>query len=178
MSGLNTELEKKVQSIFVNSYQHLFEDITKALQEQDFALAHRHVHSLKSNAAQLGKMSLQHIAAEIECNLREGKNNITKDQLKSLENELTAVLNEYAPLLKETTPKTAARTQPLNIETVREVIKKLEPLVEMGCPESVNFLDSLGQIPDTEKLIKQIDNFDFESAVVTLAELKEKLGIK
>jgi len=47
----------------------------------------------------------------------------------------------------------------------------------MGSPESVNFLDSLCQIPDTEKLIKQIDNFDFESAVVTLAGLKEKLGI-
>jgi len=178
MNGINTELEKKIQSIFVNSYQHLFEDITKSLQEQDIALAHRHIHSLKSNAAQLGKISLQHIAAEIEYELKDGKNLVTKEQLKSLEIELTAVLNEYAPLLKETKPKTAVQTQALNIEALKELIKKLEPLIEMGCPESVNFLDSLSQIPDTEKLIKQIDNFDFESAAVTLAELKEKLGIK
>jgi len=177
MSGLNTELEKKIQTIFVNSYQHLFEDITKSLQEQDIALAHRHIHSLKSNAAQLGKVSLQHIAAEIECNLKDGKNLVTKEQLNSLENELTAVLNEYAPLLKETKQKTV-QTRSLNIDAAKELIKKLEPLIEMGCPESTNFIDSLSQIPGTEKLIKQIDNFDFESAAVTLAELKEKLGIK
>jgi len=124
MSVLNTELEKKIQSIFVNSYQHLFEDIATSLQKQDFALAHRHVHSLKSNAAQLGKISLQHIAAEIESNLKDGKNLITEEQLKFLENELTAVLNEYAPLLKETRPKTAVQAQLLDIEAAKELIKK------------------------------------------------------
>jgi HPt (histidine-containing phosphotransfer) domain-containing protein len=176
MSGLNTELEKKIQSIFVNSYQRLFEDITKSLEEQDIALAHRHVHSLKSNAAQLGKTTLHHIAAEIEAILKDGKNTVTEEQLKSLEKELTAVLNEYAPLLEDHHLK-AAKTRHLDIEAAKKLIDKLEPLVQMGSPESVNFLDSLCQIPNTEKLIEQIDNFDFESAVVTLSELKGKLGI-
>jgi len=177
MSGLNTELEKKIQSIFVNSYQHLFEDITKSLEEQDIALAHRHVHSLKSNAAQLGKTSLHHIAAEIEIILKDGKNNVTNEQLKSLEIELTAVLDEYAPLLEDHHLKAAAQTRPLDTEAVGKLLKKLEPLIEMGSPESVDFLDSLCQIPYTEELINQIDNFEFEAAAKSLTELKRKLGI-
>jgi CheY-like chemotaxis protein len=172
------EFSKKLRLLFAKRNLNFFDEITKALKEHDITLAHRMSHTLKSNAALLGKTTLQHIAAEIDRNLSDGKNLVTEEQLRILETELNVVLVEFAPLLNEVPPKTEVKTKSLNITAIRKLIEKLEPLIEMGNPESTDFIDSLRQIPQTEKLIEQIEDFDFEEALATLAELKEKYELQ
>jgi CheY-like chemotaxis protein len=168
------EFNKKLQLLFAKRNQNFFEEITKALQEHDIKLAHRMSHTLKSSAALLGKTTLQHIAADIDQHLNDGKNLVTEEQMKILETELNVVLLEFAPLLNEVSPKTKVQTKSLDVTAVRELVEKLEPLIEMGNPESMKHIDSLRKIPQTEKLIEQIEDFDFEDALASLAELKER----
>jgi signal transduction histidine kinase/CheY-like chemotaxis protein len=94
----DVEFQKKLQITFVKYNKNKFEELTQALEAGNITLAHRIVHSLKSNAGQLGKSSLQKASIELETMLKDGKNMTTKEQLDIFEAELIAVLEEYAPL--------------------------------------------------------------------------------
>ncbi|MCL2185309.1 MAG: PAS domain-containing protein [Treponema sp.] len=95
------DFSKKIILLFLNDNLNKFEEITKELEAGNFKEAHRLAHSLKSNAAQIGKTLLQQAAANIESRLKDGINQVSEEQLKILEAELSAVLNEYKPFLEE-----------------------------------------------------------------------------
>ena len=91
------DFQNLLQSLFVKNNINKYEEIVKALEANDIKLAHRLAHTLKGNAGQLGKIMLQQAAANVELNLKDGKNLVTENQLKILETELTMVLNELRP---------------------------------------------------------------------------------
>jgi CheY-like chemotaxis protein len=92
---------KSIKMLFAKSNQNKFDEITKSLETGDIVTAHRLVHTLKSNAGQIGKTGLQHISANIEYLLKDGQNNASAEDLNILKTELSSVLDELSPLLKE-----------------------------------------------------------------------------
>jgi signal transduction histidine kinase/CheY-like chemotaxis protein len=90
----DAEYQKTLQAYFVKSYRNKFNEIMTFLDAGDISSAHRLAHTLKGNAAQLGKKNLQNAALNVERNLRNGENHATKEQLAILENELNLVLDE------------------------------------------------------------------------------------
>ena len=193
------EFQKELQIMFLKTSKNRFDDITKALKENDIKLAHRLVHTLKGNAGQIGKNILQQAATNVEHQLKDGKNLVTKEQLASLKTELDIALAHIAaeyPELPGESSKSAAKTCPnqewLTEESVMEMFKQLEPLLKMGSPDCLKFTDALRLIPPTllenststnsvstivEELIRQMGDFDFDSAIDTLAELKNNCGM-
>jgi len=97
----DAEFMRTIQLSFAKSNQNRYREITDALESGDTMLAHRLAHSLKSNAGQIGRIILQKAAAEVENQLKEGKNKVSDSQLIALDNELNVVLTELAPLLAE-----------------------------------------------------------------------------
>jgi CheY-like chemotaxis protein len=172
------ELQKELQKLFVRSNQKKYDEIAEALRKGDVKLAHRLAHTLKGNAGQLGKILLQQAAMDVEHRLKDGKNLVTPQQLAALETELIAVLAELTPLVNEK-PLSRAEVQAepgnekLDSQSARELFDKLKPMLEMGNVECQTLVDSLRLIPGSEKLIQQIEDFDFEPALVSLAELKQ-----
>jgi signal transduction histidine kinase/DNA-binding response OmpR family regulator/HAMP domain-containing protein len=169
----DSELQKSIRTTFVKSNQKKIEEITKAVEAGDINLAHRLAHTLKGNAGQIGKTSLQKAAADVEHLLKEGKNQLTEEHLKFLENELTSVLNELAPLPGEPSSLPASQTGHLEARAALELLEKLELMLKTGSSKSLKHIDTLRLIPESEKLIQQIEDFDFEEAFVTLGELKK-----
>jgi signal transduction histidine kinase/CheY-like chemotaxis protein len=98
-SIIDMEFQKKLLALFVKTNLEKFREIINALEDGDINLAHRLVHTLKSNAAQIGKTTLQQAAAEVENGLKDGKNNVTAQQMALLEKELNEVLAELEILL-------------------------------------------------------------------------------
>jgi CheY-like chemotaxis protein len=90
------EFRKKIQEVFLKSGQNRFSEIKSALDCGDIKQAHRLVHSLKGNAAQIEKPALQKAAAAVELALKDEKNLVTDEQLALLEKELNAALSEIA----------------------------------------------------------------------------------
>jgi len=88
------EFQKALYKMFIEDNKARFEEIVNALSKNDIKLAHRLVHSLKSNAGQIGKTELQDIAAGIETQFRNGQTSIAPDVLNKLEKELKIVLND------------------------------------------------------------------------------------
>jgi HPt (histidine-containing phosphotransfer) domain-containing protein len=178
-------LRRKLISYFVKGNQTKYSEIQQAISSGDIKLAHRLTHTLKSNAGQLGKTLLLEAAANVERHLKDGKNFVTPEEMAALETELNDALSQFAAELEANSatldePSTPATQQWLDAQSIRELIEKLEPMLEMGDPECRKLIDGISMIPGSEgglitRLIQQIDDFDFEKAVVSLTELKKEL---
>ena len=173
------EFQKSLKKHFARNNQNKFEEIAKALEVNDVQLAHRLAHTLKSNAGQINEFRLQTAAADVERRLSDGTNNVLEEQLNFLETELNVVLGELSYLLQEQ----AENREGSGIEAViesgekNELFAKLEPLLKSGNPECINFVYDLRAIPEQKELIqqlvKQMEDFEFEQAYLTLAEFKK-----
>jgi CheY-like chemotaxis protein len=171
----NDKLQKMLQTHFAKHNQEKFEEIANAVGTGDIKLAHRLAHTLKGNAGQLGKTSLQKAAAKIEALLKDGKNMVTEEHLNVLQAELTAVLNELAPMAVEAPPLPEKTTIVFNREKAQELADRLESLLKKGSPESIKLIDEIRvTIPASEELVEQIEDFEFETALSSLAKLTEK----
>jgi CheY-like chemotaxis protein len=167
----NDKLKFTLMASFVKDNRMRYREFADALDSGDIKLAHRLVHTLKSNAALLGKTRLQKASEEAEHLLADGENRVPPELLNVLETELSAVLNELEPLVKENAPPAPVPTEQLDAETARAVLAELDPLLERGDSESLKYIDKLRGIPGTEKLIQQMEDLDFEDATETLSEL-------
>jgi PAS domain S-box-containing protein len=183
ISGNNTQVEedlkfqRELKLMFVRTNQGKYEEIEEALKEGDVTLANRLAHNIKTNAGQIKKTDLQQAANVVEQMLKTGKNMVTVEQMKKLHTELKKTLDEFHPLLQEAAAQAGGKeVSALEPEKARELFEKLEPLLERGNPESLKFIGELRAAAGTERLIQQIEDFYFDAAVVTLGELREKLG--
>jgi len=95
------DIRKKLIRKFIETNKGKHIDIENALNSGDINLAHRLAHTLKSNAGQIKKTSLQEVAAEIEDNLSDGKNRVTTEQLQTLATELNSVIKELTQRAQE-----------------------------------------------------------------------------
>ena len=184
MLEYDLEFQKSLEKYFVKSNQMKYEEIIKALKDDDIKLAHRMVHSLKSNAGQIGKIRLQSAALAVERQLKDGVNNTKEEQLVMLEKELNTALVDLEVLQrKEFDSNMPAKEiiSSLDTKVVRKLLDQLEPMLKMGNPESLKLIDDLRNISGCDdlrlKFIKQIEDFEFESALNTLSALREKLGL-
>ncbi|MDR2531273.1 MAG: PAS domain S-box protein [Oscillospiraceae bacterium] len=169
----SSEMRKKMQINFVRNNQNIHIEIAKAVEEGDTKLAHRLAHTLKGNAGMIGKTDLQKAAAEVENLLKEGVASIWENKMNLLESELEQVLNELRPLLSENEAD-VSKVKTLDTEQTIALFEKLEPMLENINPECVSLLKEIRMIPQAGKLAQQIEDYDFEEAATTLAELKKK----
>ena len=167
------ELRHMLIDRFIEGNREKFGEITDALDKGDFRLAHRLVHTLKSNAGQLGKTALQNAAFELENNLIDGKNTTTFMQLKVLELELNAAIEEFLPLAGKRF--VADEQEQLDAAAAVKLLDEIEPFLSDSDPEALSYTAKLRQIPLSEELIKQIENFDFTPAKETLSKMRSKL---
>jgi signal transduction histidine kinase/DNA-binding response OmpR family regulator len=175
----DSEFMRKIQFMFYKNNQQKFAEITEALDSNDIKLAHRIVHTLKSNAGQIGQAYLQRAAAAVEAQLKDEVNNVMPQQMTVLSEELNATLSRLAAFFeKEIAEENETRFSSgewLDAPQAKELFDKLEPLLKMGSPDCEKFVESLRQVKGSEKIIKQIEDFEFEKAMVTLEELKKTL---
>ncbi|MCL2821541.1 MAG: Hpt domain-containing protein, partial [Oscillospiraceae bacterium] len=164
---------KQLKLYFVKNNQSTFENIKKAIDSGDINLAHRMVHTLKSNAGQIGENKLQETAAKTESKLIDGENKLSEKQADALDTELKAVLEKLAPMLAEAAAQSNAGSA--DTEKSREIIEKLEPLLKMQKAECMNMTDEIRTIPGAEELAQYVEDFEFAKALDELFVLKKKL---
>jgi len=167
--------QAKLMLNFAKENQNIFYDIIKAVESNDITLAHRLVHTLKSNAGQIGKKRLQTAAATAEVFLSGGKNNLNQEVIHNLETEIKSVLEELSPLLTEVTEKNINKITDIN--KIREIFEKLEPLLKNKDTECLNMIDDICSITGTDELIKQIEDYNFKLAYDTFISLKKELKV-
>jgi len=172
LKGSNTE--NVLNEDFYRSHKKTFKNIAEALEKGDTELAHRLSHNVKSTAGLLGEDALVKAAETVEHSLRD-KKAPTKTELSDFERELSSVIEKLALSVtsKSDTVCVQNDTQKLSNSDVLKLIEKLEPLLKENSAESLNHLDELRKISQASIIVRQIESFDFELAVKSLATLKE-----
>jgi len=164
---------RQLQVYFVDRNSVTMRKIHNAINSNDITLAHRLVHTLKSNAGQIGENALQHAAAETEMMLIDGENRLIRGQLSILEKELNhTLMNLQSHLEKFTAEKTIETADYIK---ANEIIDKLEPLLKQHKTECMNMLDDIKTIPGSEQLYKYVDDFEFRKACAELSKIKERM---
>ncbi|MCL2456098.1 MAG: response regulator, partial [Defluviitaleaceae bacterium] len=164
------ELRTKLIGKFVEKYTNVFSELTKAIDSGDTKLARRIMHTLKSNAGQLKKTALQQAAAEIENCLKDEKSNVNSRQMENFETELTKVLEEFSPLVREFSTVSEEK-KTLDDCGAKSLLQKTASLLADNDPDCLLLVDELRLIPGSEKMIRQMENYDFKLALASCVEL-------
>jgi HPt (histidine-containing phosphotransfer) domain-containing protein len=148
-------------------------EINEALESDNIELAHRLVHTLKGNAGQLKKTSLQRVAQEVEDRLKDGENLTTSVLMKMLETQFNTA---YAELATLTVNSADCETKNiLSTDDALEILNELQPVLQEHTTDCLSFVEKLTEIPGSEQLIKHIEDFDFLNAEIILDTLKKTL---
>jgi len=175
-----------LQQLFIKYNRKKYDEILAALEGNDIKLAHRLAHSLRSNAGQIGLTNLQKTATDIE-NLIRDNGYASPQQLTILKTELNtsiAELSKKLALYHSTESEKASLVvedtdeQP-NKQEILDLITTLETMLRLGNAGSLELVGSMRRIPIEEELksqlVQQILDFEFESAMITLAKIKKGL---
>jgi len=176
----NEESDNKLKQMlidrFVEGNTNRISEIKSALSAHDLKLAHRLVHTLKSNAAQLGKHELTKAAEELEFSIKDGESYIKDYQMIAVEKLLTETLEELTPLVSQKYDEDeTVGSGEFDLEETLKMFDELEPMLYDGDPDSLAYIDRLRAVPGSGELISQIDNFDFKIAGESLKKLKSEL---
>jgi len=167
----NHELHQKLLIKFIEHNRDIFYEINEAISNDDIKLAHRLVHSLKSNAGQIGKTILHHAAEVVENGMLNGVFNVSPEQMDRLEIELNAVIASLTSVMQE--GRDSQKEDQVDKAAIGRLFERLEPLLKDSDTECLIFTEYLSIVPGSEKLIKMIENFDFDEALKQLNILKE-----
>ncbi|MCL1877492.1 MAG: ATP-binding protein, partial [Defluviitaleaceae bacterium] len=164
----SVDLVKKLRLDFVKSHHKIFANIQSALEVADINTAHRLSHSLKSLAALIHEPVLSQMAKDIE-DLFEKNEIPSSNQLALLEEELNRVLSCIGK-----TPE--IRKKDFDVDKFSALFDELLPMLKSQNTASLDFVDELHKIPETAVLIRQIEEFKFNSALQTLETLRQVLN--
>jgi signal transduction histidine kinase/DNA-binding response OmpR family regulator len=159
------KMKKHLKENFVKDNQNKYAEIKNAIDCGDAELARRLVHTLKSNAGQIGEIRLQEVAAVVEGDIKKAE---------ILEAELKLVLEKLSPLLAEASVK----TENISKKEISELFKKLEFMLVNKNPECMNLLNDIRVIPKAENLVRQVEDFEFKLALIELFKLEKILELK
>jgi CheY-like chemotaxis protein len=173
VDGLREQLEVD----FVKGHRQDVNEIWKAMDGGDLKREHRLAHTLKGVAGLIGRAELQETASGLELALSEGNTALAETRLEALKPALEATVAELEPLLSLRRPP-ASPSGPLGAERARELIEKLEPLLKTGNLECLELIGDLRLMAGSGALVEQMEDFEFEPALQTLAGLKQALGAK
>jgi HPt (histidine-containing phosphotransfer) domain-containing protein len=168
------EFKRKLMERFLKNNKDRYDEITLAIDSGDIKLAHRLTHTLRSNAGQLRKTELQKAAGKVERMLEDGTNLATTEHLHLLRTELDAVISELAQILEAQSEPQQASDERLSGDDLRALVESLEPLLEDGDPQCLDYIDRLRLLQGSDLLIHYIEDFEFDKAAEELIKLIEE----
>jgi len=170
------EILKNLEIRFVNQNKDRYSEIFNAISSEDYKLAHRLVHSLKGNAGQIGRTQLEKIAGIIETQLDELDLPISSEALEQLNNELSKIIVELTHLLDDNYKKIKL----LNDNQAIELLNTIEEMLYNKNPKVLKLLDDVRGLHNDEndivgKLIHEIEDYNFSSALIIASDIKKEL---
>ncbi|MCL1844046.1 MAG: response regulator [Defluviitaleaceae bacterium] len=171
--GIDDFLEinaEKLKTDFKRGQKNTFNEIKRAVTENDYETARRHAHNIKSLSALIGETKLSAIAEALE-EMFAAEEIPSRENLKKFKTELGKVLDKIAEAPSLNAEKT------LDKATASALFDKLQTLLASRNSECVQYVDEIKKIPESAVLVRQIEEFDFSLASGTLKTLRAVLEV-
>jgi CheY-like chemotaxis protein/HPt (histidine-containing phosphotransfer) domain-containing protein len=183
----NKQLYGKLLCKFKDGQEDAVEQIAGALRANDVETAARLAHTVKGVSGNLGADNLYHAAADLEKAIKDGKPldlimpefdaqlRVVMDGIRLLDERMTA----------QQEPQDYGADVKIDAEAVRTLLREIAQLLESDLTEAMNRLEALhGHLANSsvneefKRLEKQIEGFDTDTALQTVATIAGKLGIE
>ncbi|WP_406609272.1 response regulator [Agarivorans sp. JK6] len=193
----NANLYFKLLNKFSINQRSFAEQFEQACGESDWVLATRLIHTLKGNAGNIGALSLQAAAAEVEAVAAsilsaEGSNSYknSHERIQSLMSDVSTLLELVFQEIDLLLPKGTAHEiaeddsqQQNNLQQLKAELTTLEAQLEECDVDAVERIDELAELafpPEVKKQLLGINKaaaeYDFEAASEQLQSLKSLLS--
>ena len=173
------EYQRNLKLIFISENRTKYNDITAAIKDGNIKLAYQLINSLRTNAVKIGKKTLQEAVAGVESGLKNGENNVTAEQLNKLETEFKKVIDEFLFLVNDDAVPLNVDKPVMMPEKALELLENIEYLLINGNPECLDRISELQTISGNDtlknRLIRQMQDFQFKTALSSCIELKKYL---
>ncbi|MCL2192051.1 MAG: ATP-binding protein [Treponema sp.] len=164
--------QEKMYRDFARSQKNTMAEIENAVQANDMQAAHHLAHELKGLAGLIRETTLMEIAQKTESALREG--HAPANLLDALGIEMEIILAK----IKAQYPDVQNNRQAdINFDKTKasEIFDRVVRLLKENSFEAVQLCDELATIPQTDELIRQIEDVDFGKALQTIENLRKIL---
>lgn len=186
--GGNKKLYVKLLTKFRESQATVLEKITEALRSGDSMTATRLAHTVKGVSGNLGAEYLFHVAADLENAIRDESDNLG-ELLAEFARQLKIVMGgieefEQSRVTSPIRPEFLSRIQ-IDVEAVKPLLQEMAQLLESDLIGAMDRLEALKQHltnssvrEDFQRLEKQVEGFDTDSAMNSLQAIAQKLDLQ
>jgi len=176
------KLYRKLLNKFVQGENHFIEEFNQAQITNDHELKTRLAHSLKAVAGNIGAVDVQNMAQALELACKEEQDDSKINHLKSqLESVLVIVLNGLQ-ILEEPSEANTQTNKSLDMAQLTKLLQQLREFLEDDDADATEVVEEILELPgiekyqtDLKKLLKTIDEYEFELALEELVHLEAKL---
>ncbi len=169
---------RRILAQFNQEFGATSDDIASALANDDYELARRLAHSVKSAAATIGAGELSHRARILEHRLAAGKP--AHAELIPFRAALTRIVKALAPMAQEKRNETA--TGSLQIDTALAVMERIEALLKQDDAAAESLLGDLESClngpdwqGDLHRLRDLIEDVEYKAALTALRQMRGNL---
>ena len=173
---------------FHQRFHDIHQKIQSDLANENYHEAERLAHTFKSLAGSIGAKSLGIISADLETAIHDNDENKISRQIEKLHKEQKKVIISVEKILAQhTDPETERHLQDknnINTEELQQLFEDLSMHIEEGNSSAMDLIVSLESISqsfeisdDVRDLKKQIDDYEFEDASITLTKIGKKLAL-
>ena len=167
----DSDVTIKLRTEFLRTKRHAIKEIEQSLNEPNLKTAHRLAHNLKGIAGLIGEFELMKLAQQVEDSFKKGE--ISLGRIRDMEIEMSSVLKKLeGNLAKEQAGKTSKE---LDQSQTAQLFDDILGYLNENKMIPSNMISSLEAVPSSEKLINQIDDFDYDAALLSLEELRKSV---
>ncbi|MFC1726493.1 response regulator [candidate division KSB1 bacterium] len=181
----NKSLLKKLILSFRTSNLDTINKINEYLQKDDFETAQRLAHTVKGVSGNIAAMDVFEKAATLETAIKGKNTNEFEHLIKELDEALIDIFQSIEKLEQAEKEETDEPVEEVEIdkEEVIKLLTELKELLEEDFTEAEKRLKKLKELlgrsgfrENIKKLESQIEDYDFDSAVDTIAEIKTRFS--
>jgi two-component system sensor histidine kinase/response regulator len=183
LSG-NRKLYRKLLLDFAGSYSAAYDDIGRALKQDDTILALRLVHTLKGVAGNISALEIQLIAGDLEKALTRSSAREAESLMVDLGKTVKSVNDTMSGLLEPAPAAPAQSEKAYDAKKAETLLLDLARLIwednvnaEQSLEEFRNVIGSSAYGEDIKALTVSIGDYDFDTAKEVLQRIAGKMNI-
>lgn len=182
----NKNIYMRILHGFVRDYSGNNFELRKLIETAKFEEATRITHTIKGLCGTIGSSYVQSLGAKVEATLSQKQQNfeeynVFEAALHDLIEDLNVVLND---LDTEQTQPVQKKEDPQALEKLKKAIADLKGALDScsstQCKRILDMLEGIAFAKDVDallqKIVNQVDDYEFSEAAETLAELEKTVG--
>jgi len=176
IESMDEKLRARLITTFLKDHRQKDTEIREAIKSKNTKQAFMLAHTLKGVAGLVDQGELQNIVYAVEQALKRNDTELAMELMPQLEAEIKKSCEELAAAVRAAEPeKKITIVQNIDTKSMLELTAQIRPLLKKSNLACLKMMDGLKALPLSQRLIEEIENYDFDLALKTLDDIEKEL---